>query len=232
MNLYCLPYAGGSAAIYSQWKQYLNPYIVLKPIELSGRGKRFNEAFYNHIQEAVDDVFGIIKNEIQETPYALFGHSMGGLIAYELAQKIGNYKLPNPAHIFISGRSAPHVKRGDERLYSLMNDIDFRQEVLDLGGTPQEFFDHPELLELFLPLLKNDFRMVETYKYNDSARPLDVDMTVLLGKQDDLTKDHCDGWKQHTKLLCDIHYFKGGHFFLNNETKQVVQIINHTCKHK
>lgn len=224
--LYCLPYAGGSSAIYSKWKQYLDPVIELRPIELSGRGKRFSEPLYKDIQAAVADVFNDIKEEIQQTPYVLFGHSMGGLIAYELAQHIQKSNAPNPLHVFVSGRSAPHVSREDEKMYSKMDSDKFRKEVLNLGGTPPEFFNHPELLELFLPILKNDFRIVETYQHNDWAPPLQVDLTVLLGKEDDLTEKHSESWKEYTSQDCDIIYLEGGHFFINDQTMNIIEIIN------
>lgn len=88
IKLFCLPYAGGSSVIFNSWKQYIDPSIELVPIELAGRGKRINEPLYNGVNDAVEDVFGLIKNKITDTPYALFGHSMGGMISYELAQKI------------------------------------------------------------------------------------------------------------------------------------------------
>lgn len=224
--LYCLPYAGGSAVIYSKWRQYLNPEIELRPIELAGRGKRFSAPLYEDIQDAVEDVFNTIKDEIQENQYILFGHSMGGLIAYELAQHIRKSSTPNPSHVFVSGRSAPHVVRSNENKYSQMDSEKFRKEVINLGGTPPEFFDHPELLELFLPILKNDFRIVETYKCNNQVQPLDVNMSVLLGKDDDLTKNQSESWKEYTNQKCDIIHLEGGHFFINDETMKIAKIIN------
>jgi surfactin synthase thioesterase subunit len=224
--LYCFPYAGGSSVIYSKWKQYLNTEIELRPIELAGRGKRFSAPLYEDIQDAVEDVFNTIKDEIQENQYILFGHSMGGLIAYELAQHIRKSNIPNPSHVFVSGRSAPHVAPPNKNKYSQMDSDKFIKEVLNLGGTPPEFFEHPELLELFLPILKNDFRIVETYKCNNQVQPLEVNISVLLGKEDDLTKNQSDSWKEYTNQKCDIIHFEGGHFFINDKTIKIAKIIN------
>lgn len=131
-------------------------------------------------------------------------------------------------HVFFSGRSAPHVKRADEKKYHILEEEDFINEVINLGGTPPEFFDHPELLEVFLPLLKNDFKLAEADIHNGEIHPLDCNISVFLGKDEDLTTEQCDGWKKHTKKLCSIHYFEGGHFFLHEETEQIVRLINNT----
>ncbi len=226
IKLFCFPYAGGSAIIYSKWKQYFDPSIELRPIELAGRGKRINEPLYNDIGDAVEDVFNIVKNEINGHPYSIFGHSMGGMISYLLSQKLRENKFPDAMHIFFSGWSAPHVIRPDEKKYHLLEGEEFKKEVINLGGTPREFFEHPELLKIFLPLLKNDFKLSET-DIKGEINPFDCNITVFLGKDDDFNSEQCDGWKKHTKKLCNIHYFEGGHFFLHDNTEKIVKLINH-----
>lgn len=228
IKLFCFPYAGGSSVVFHKWKPYLNSQIELVPVELAGRGRRIRDAFYKDVSEAIEDVFQLIKNEINERPYALFGHSMGAMICYRLAQKIRAEKCPNPLHIFISGRSAPHVKGEDRKKYHLMNDDDFKREVIELGGTPPQCFEHPELLEFFLPLLKNDFRLAETETQDGEIYPLENNITVLFGKNEKFTAEQRQGWMQHTRQRCTIQYFEGGHFFLLEETKRVVNCINNT----
>jgi len=229
IKLFCFPYAGGSAVVYTKWKRLLEPFVELRPIELAGRGRRMNEPLYNNLDDVIEDVYHLIKHEITNAPYALFGHSMGALIAYELAQKIKDNGLPQPLHIFFSGRSAPHVRREDEKQYHLMEDDTFKKEVMELGGTPPEFFEHAELRNIFLPLLKKDFAIAET-EITTHIRPFDHDITILVGKDDDLTAEQCDGWKQHTKQICTIHYFEGGHFFLHNAMEQLTDLINKTLR--
>jgi medium-chain acyl-[acyl-carrier-protein] hydrolase len=226
IKLFCFPYAGGSSVIFNKWKQYLDNNIELIPIELAGRGKRIHEALYKDVSDAIEDVYRLVSNEINCSRYALFGHSMGGMISYQLSQKLKENNYPSPEHIFFSGRNAPHIKRLDEKKYHLLGDEEFKKGIIDLGGTPPELFEHPELMELFLPLLKNDFKLAETDIHNGEIHPFDCNITVLLGKDEDLTTDQCDGWKKHTKKLCTIHYFEGGHFFLHDETKQIVRLIN------
>src|SRR5215831_8066939 len=117
--LFCFPYAGGSAAVFNKWNQYLDPNIELVPVELAGRGRRIHEALYKDVAAITEDVFNIVNEKIAGAPYALFGHSLGSMIAYELGQKIRDLCLLPPIHIFFSGRSAPHLKREDKKIYHL-----------------------------------------------------------------------------------------------------------------
>lgn len=229
-KLFLFPYAGGAAASYNQWKQYLDPVVEYRSIELAARGRRMRESNYNTIDDAVDDVFNIIKNELTQVPYALFGHSMGSMIAFELAYKIKKNNFPMPIHIFFSGRAAPQVPRDTKRTLHHLDDVEFKKQLLEMGGTPKEFFDHPELLEVFLPLLKGDFRLTETYTHGKKDAPLDVNITVLSGKQDEDSPEEVEAWRVHAGKNCDIHYFNGGHFFIHDENKRVVDIINEALK--
>lgn len=225
IKLFCLPYAGGSAAVYSQWKQYLNPNVTLEAIELAGRGVRINEPLYNTRADAVSDVFQIIQKKLNDMPYMIFGHSMGALMAFELALKIKEEGLTEPLHMFFSGASAPHL-RDERKQYHLLNEQEFEKEVISLGGTPPEFFQHKELLEMFLPILRNDFKMTETDLQSSYEHVLNVDFTVLQGEEDDLTAEQREHWDRHTSKHFEIHNFQGGHFFLHDNVKTITDIVN------
>lgn len=202
----------------------------MRLVELAGRGKRINEPFYGDWQELLEDIFPVIKQEITHAPYAFFGHSMGAQIAYELVHKITQNRLPRPAHVFFSGRGAPHIKRNDEKTYHLMGREEFMEELEKLGGTPRDLLENPDFQELFLPLLKNDFRIIETSAQKGDICPIDVDISVLLGKDEDMTPEQRDGWKRHTTKQCVVHYFEGGHFFLHDQTARLVKLINALAK--
>jgi len=236
ITLFCLPYAGGTAMIYGKWKDLLPPSIDVFPIELAGRGKRIYEPLYENIREAVDDTFNIIKTHLKNlhSHYAIFGHSMGGLIAYETALKIKENHFPGPSHIFFSGRGAPHVPRKqDRKIFHTLPGEEFKKEIIELGGTPKEFFDHPELMEILLPILRNDMKIAETYRYpyGDEIKPFDCDITVFIGKGEEVTADHMFGWRQHTLGVCSVHYFEGEHFFLNDEYMRILAIIRDALLH-
>jgi surfactin synthase thioesterase subunit len=199
----------------------------MRAVELAGRGERIGDTLYQDVPDMIGDLLQRIEAEISALPYALFGHSLGSTICYELYKKIREKGLPLPVHLFFSGAGALHVIRADEKKYHLMSDAEFKKEVLELGGTPPEFFEHPELLQIFLPMLKNDFRMAEQELVGELI-PIEGDITVFLGKEDDLTPEQCDGWKLYTRQVCRMYYFEGGHFFLQRLGAAVVSVINQT----
>jgi surfactin synthase thioesterase subunit len=225
VRLFCLPYAGGSSAAYHPWKGALGG-IELRPVELAGRGRRIADDMYRNAEEAVADVLKMIRAELYSGPYMLFGHSMGAMIAYELAHKIREEGLPAPRHIFFSGKGAVHIQRPDKTKYHLLSEDDFKSEVIQLGGTPPEFFEHKELMELLLPLLKNDFKIAETYHMKGEIIPLDYDISVLLGDKDDFNAQQREEWALHTTKTCHFYHFPGGHFFINDEQKAILDIIS------
>ncbi|MBC2578803.1 thioesterase II family protein [Clostridium sp. DJ247] len=226
VKLFCIPHAGGSAAVYSKWKKYINPSIEICPIELAGRGKRFNENLYNNINEIVEDIYEIIKNNLQ-TDYAFFGHSMGSLIAYELTYHIMKLKNKSPKHIFFSGKKAPHIMYKN-RLIHTLSDIEFKNRILEFSGTPKEVFENRDMLNIFAPILRADLGIFETYKYVEKHCKLDCNITIINGKNDDLTINDISGWKQHTSKSCSIYLFNGGHFYLNENLEALISIINTT----
>lgn len=228
ITLFCLPYAGGSASAYSQWGKYLDEQIQIKPLELAGRGKRIHEPHYATVNDAIQDIFEIVQKDIGQKAYAFFGHSMGAMLSYELARKIRADGSREPQHIFFSGKSSPHIKRPDAKKYAYLEEEVFKKEIINLGGTPPEFFEHPELMELFIPLLRNDFRIAETDFTDRKTELFNYDITIFAGKDDDLTPAQIDGWKEHTSGLCSIFHFNGGHFFLHEHAKSMINIINRT----
>lgn len=226
MILFCLPYAGGSESIYAKWKKYLNFSINLEPIELSGRGKRFSESFYENLDEAVEDIFESIKYKIKNDEYAIYGHSMGGLLAYELYYKVHNENVTIPKHIFFSGYKPPSVPRNENQIH-LLPDMEFIKEVIELGGTPQEVIENKELIQLYTPILRNDFKMIEEYVYNEKKEKIQCDITILNGKEEDITLEEILAWKKHGDKGFKVYNFAGDHFFINNNIENIVNIINH-----
>ncbi|HEX3044655.1 MAG TPA: thioesterase domain-containing protein [Bacillota bacterium] len=227
IKLFCLPYAGGSAMVYTKWRKYLNPWITLHPVEMAGRGKRFQIPLYQSFPEAVDDLCRMIQPELlHHNPYAFFGHSMGSFLVYELTRKLIALNYPEPAHLFLSGRYPPHIKK-EEKVYHLLPEEEFRKEILEMGGTPPEVFEHQELLDIFLPILRADYKILETYESPACETRFGCPITTLLGDQDkDVSKDDMEQWRDYTTNQFDSYQFDGGHFFINEKTEAVVKIIN------
>ncbi len=233
IRLFCFPYAGGSATVYNKWKDHLDPGIFLCPIELPGRGVRIHEPFTDSIAQTVEDVLRRIRFELADMPFAFYGHSMGTLIAYELTRLLRERRYPGPAHIFYSGRGVPHIRRKDKQPYHTLPPDQFRKKVLELGGTPKEFFQMPELLDILLPILKNDFKVTFSYELaKEHVQPAACDISVLSGKDDDLLPEQIDEWSLYTRHNCTFHSFEGGHFFLHDteNMKRITKIVSHTLE--
>jgi medium-chain acyl-[acyl-carrier-protein] hydrolase len=226
IKLFCLPYAGASAVVYSKWKRFFNERISLHPIELSGRGRRIRAPFYENMEHAVDDIYDLIKNEIEGNEFAFFGHSMGTLLAYELCHKIKQLKGVEPIHIFFSGRYPPHIVKKDKTLH-VLSDKEFTEEIFRLGGTPKEVYESKEILNFFIPVLKADYKIIEKYEYSERANKMGCSFTCLTGKYDkDVKLNEMLEWGKHTEKCSQVHEFEGGHFFINEYTKEITEIIN------
>ncbi|WP_218011789.1 thioesterase II family protein [Bacillus cereus] len=229
--LFCLPYAGGSERIYANWQKYLDSSIELHAIELSGRGKRFNEPLYSSLDEAIEDIYSQIKPYLYK-PFIFFGHSMGSLLAYELAYKVKQLNGVNPLHIFLSGGKTPQGYSNENKEIHLFPDEKFKNEIKQMGGTPQEILDNPELLDIFIPILKSDFKIIENYIFSNNNFKFDCNITVLHGREDDILEEEILRWKLYTKNNCNIVPFEGGHFFINEFAESIVKLINQEIQNK
>lgn len=223
IKLYCLPYAGGSGLMYNKWKVLFENQFELCPIELSGRGARIGEPLYSDIEEAIEDIYSIISDEITSSDYIFYGHSMGAYLVYELIQKITNLNVRQPLHAFFSGRKPPHIPR--KFYYSTLSVDAFEKEVLSLGATPPELFSNPDLKEIFVPILRSDFNLSESIIERDTISKLPINITILVGKDEEISEKEAEEWKLHTSKNCQVVYIDGGHFFLFKEAKTIVKII-------
>jgi surfactin synthase thioesterase subunit len=230
IKLFFLPYAGGSASVFLNWKRGLNQAIDIKPLELAGRGKRIHEPFYESVDEAATDIFKAISMEAGEGKYAIYGHSMGTILAYEVSKKIKAAKLNEPQHIFFSGRNSPDILSTTKDMHNLSDD-DFIEAVLDYGGTNKEIFENEDLKIMFLPILRADFEMLEKYRFQYDDFKLHCNITVLNGKEDRLVSfEDIKKWEAITHGSCRFYEFLGGHFFINNYKDEICKIINETLK--
>ncbi|WP_270171075.1 thioesterase II family protein [Paenibacillus sp. SYP-B4298] len=225
-KLFCLPFAGGSARSYTGWKKHLHPDIELIAVELAGRGGRAREAFYPDFREAVKDVEGIIKRSLNEGDcYALFGHSMGGLLAYELYDKLPRAGM---LHLFVSGLLPPHCETHRERLGALDEDA-LIQEMKEMGGIPNELFDIPGILDMIMPVIRSDFDIFSRYVYQQELK-IHCPLSILYGVEDPLTRDEVKQWSRYVSNEGQCRYvsFAGGHFFIQEQEEQVLRLINET----
>src|SRR5215510_9124924 len=196
LKLFCFPYAGGNSQTYRAWPFKLPETVEVHMVNLPGRGTRLREAPITRLAPLVDEVAEAIRPELDK-PFAFFGHSMGALIAFELVHQLRKQNHVNPAHLIVSGRGAPHMPKTEPQTHDLP-EKEFIEELRRLNGTPTETLEHPELMQLMLPILRADFAICETYTYED--RPLlDCPITALGGLDDsDVTREELAAWRERT----------------------------------
>lgn len=211
MHLFCIPYAGGNAWSYRALERFVSPGITLEGLELPGRGRRGLEPLRASLDELADDVFRQIEARGVTGPYAIYGHSMGALIAYLVAQRIRRAGLKSPAALFLSGSSGPSAL--PVRTRHLLAKAEFVTMLRELGGCPPQVLDDAELLDFFEPILRADFKAVETWK-PDGATPLDVPFVVMSGDRDEVTLAEANAWAAETTAPCQVLEFSGDHFFI------------------
>lgn len=224
VKLFCFPYAGGTAGVYSKWKNYGNNNVEIIPVELAGHGKKICKPLNNTIEDEVNQIFNEVVNQIKNCPYALFGHSMGTLIIYELVNKIDSYNLPPPIHSFMSGKLPPHITA--KEVYYTLPDNEFKKKIINLGGTPKIVAENEELFDIYLPILKSDYKMVEQYKYKPNPGKWPFDISVFFGSNDNLTDyGNIREWSLYTEKVCNYYEFDGNHFFIHEHEEEIVNMI-------
>lgn len=213
LRLLCFPYAGGSARIYKDWAAAAPLGIDVLPVQLPGRFNRLQDPAHTELNALIQDMLATLM-PILDRPFALFGHSMGALISFEFARVLRERVGLQPMRLFVSGRYAPHLPSPRPPVHQL-SDPDLIEELRRLQGTPQEVLEHPQLLEIALPLLRADFQLCETYRYVPKPS-LACSITGFAGLQD----EHCppsavQAWQEQSEGGFDLHVFEGDHFFLH-----------------
>ena len=225
-RLFCFPYAGGSSAIYRPWAKKIHPDIEVVPAVLPGREFRLREPAYTQLEPLVEALTREISPLI-DRPFALFGHSMGAMISFELARRLRSERGVEPAHLFISGRRAPQLPETDPEIHNLP-EPEFITEVERLNGTPKEVLEHKELMEMLIPMLRSDFSICHKYNYVPGA-PLTCSLTAIGGTKDDTAdQEKLQGWCAVTTGRCRIRMLAGDHFFINQQHAAILSIIAET----
>lgn len=224
LRLFCFPYAGGSAAIYHQWAASLPADIELVSIQYPGRATRMREAPCLQLPQLLDDIAPAIV-PLLDRPLAFFGHSMGATVAFELARCLAADGKPLPVHLFLSGRSAPQLPPVKPPIHQLPDQA-FIDAMRNMNGTPAEIFEHRELMEMMLPMIRADFQVLETWQYQPSA-PLAMPISVFGGIADlGVPLENLDAWSVCTSARFKRHMFPGDHFFLHHHHPAMLNIIS------
>lgn len=223
MRLFCLPYAGGNAAIFRPWPAALPPEIEVWGVELPGRGDRFKEPALTQLSPLLQSLRAALQPYLN-LPFALFGHSMGALLSYELTRQLRQAAEPLPRHLFISGWHAPHLPERRAPIHQLPEPA-FVEELRDFNGTPEGVLQNAELRELFLPILRADFAITETYLYTPET-PLPCPISAFGGLQDQtVSREELAAWRSQTHENFMLRLLPGDHFFLNSARPMLLQAL-------
>lgn len=216
--------------MYHKWPELLAPEVEVCAIRLPGREGRINEPPFRRVMPLVQELAHVLE-PLLDKPYALFGHSMGAVTAFELARRLRREGRPAPIHLFVSGCYPPSLLHPRANRTSALTDHEFIEKLKEYNGVPEEVLQEPELMQFFLPMLRADFELFETYSYADGEQ-LDCPITSFGGLSDPkVDHEHVLGWHKHTKGNFDSHMLPGDHFFLQTGREHLLEVISQDLMH-
>ena len=223
LRLICLPWAGGGASGYRDWPSHLPDDVEVVAVQLPGREARFAEPPVSSMEPLVARLAAGVLGQL-DRPFALFGHSMGALIAFELARRLRSMGR-DPVRLLVAGSRAPHLPSRRARDRHTLPDQEFVSTVRELGGMPPEVLGSPDLLDLVLPALRADFALVETHTHG-AGPVLHCPISAFGGvEDDDVGRDDLAAWSRHTTGPFRSHLLPGGHFFVHSSRESLLRIV-------
>lgn len=225
IKLVCLPYAGAGASFYRPWAALAEGALEIVPLQLPGRERLIDEDPYRDVHQAVDGLLPQLRERLGDGDHrvALFGHSLGAVLAYELAHRLVAENGIELVHLFVSG--SPHPGQGREQRATGLSDDEFLSRVGEFAGYSHPAFDDPEMREMLLPTLRADVEMHETY-VPSTLLPLDAPLTVIRGEDDALVgHDAAASWNKATGRDFDHVEVPGGHMYLTESAPALVGVI-------
>lgn len=211
IKLFCLPHAGGNAAHFYSWSRWLPGGIDVVPVELPGHGTRLREPLVEDWRTLLDDLTDAVASHLTGA-YVLFGHSLGAVLAYEVA-RILQGRGTTPALLVAAGRNGPSAALSHRPIHQLP-DAELLAALRRLGGISDGLLREPDLLRMFLPCLRTDLRFAECYE-RAPGPPLSCAILAVAGRRDRMTDEAgMRAWRRETSGTCDLVVVDDGHFFL------------------
>jgi len=223
VRLFCLPHAGASSSIFNGWEAHLSDRTELCPILLPGRGVRLSEALVEDFREMVS-MLAVGLEPYMQQPFAFFGHSMGALLAHELALHLEAKRMPTPELLVVSGRQAPHLpgRLGDARGLS---DEAFIELLDSMNGQTRQLLSDPSLRKVLMPVLRADFNLCASWQPRPIA-PMGIPIVAFAGAHDtSVSVAMVEQWRLHTTRGFVINVVPGDHFFINQFAKTICHAI-------
>jgi medium-chain acyl-[acyl-carrier-protein] hydrolase len=223
LRLFCFPYAGGGASVFTAWPEGLPDEVEVCAVQPPGREGRLSEAPFTDVHALVEALHPALRPHL-DRPFALFGHSNGAVMAFELARALRRAGGPMPVRLIASGRPAPQLPLEEPPVHALPDEA-FTREIRRFSGTPDAVLENAELMELLMPLLRADFQLGETYAARDEP-PLPVPITAVGGVDDhEVRREQVEGWREQTTRDFRLAMLPGGHFFLLDQRDLLLREI-------
>jgi surfactin synthase thioesterase subunit len=222
INVFFLPFAGGSKYSYNHFVSNAPDYINVIPLELPGRGARYGENLETDANVMVDDLITQMQG-LLDMPYAIYGHSMGSLLGYLVTRRLRQQNLPLPKQLIFTGCVAP-CTAGRLRKRHLLPKEEFLTELRTLGGSPDEILENESLMQFFEPIIRADFQAIETYRYEETE-PLYIPITIVNGDEEIRVNDDVWGWQKESIYQIDARNLPGRHFFIFDHCLEILELI-------
>jgi surfactin synthase thioesterase subunit len=223
IRLFCFHHAGGAASAYNAWQEELGPRVSVLPVQLPGRERRAAEPRFTDIDALVADLDRGL-DPLLDAPYAFYGHSMGAIVAYNLALLRAARGRSLPVRLMVGAYPPPHLLAPITDALNL-SDEQLTRWLLDIGGMSELMLGYPDWVRSALALLRDDLRVCQSHQ-PPGDRPLPCPIDVFAGDRDPLLAlDTVAGWSPHTTAECQVHVIPGGHFFLHESSALLLRTV-------
>ncbi len=223
VRLFCLPYAGGGAAVYRSWRAALPDGVEVWAVRPPGRENRYKERPFHRLAPLVDALARELEPRL-DLPYGIFGHSLGAIAGFEIARQL-EAAGRGPRHLWVSAHRAPHLRQTFPPVHLAPDEV-ILGRLRRYGGTPEAFYENDELVTALLPNIRADLAVSETYRYTD-ATPLHCPVTAFRGADDHLVADAAiDEWRRVTSGPFRSRAFDGGHFYWVDDPAPLLREIS------
>jgi medium-chain acyl-[acyl-carrier-protein] hydrolase len=224
VRLFCLPHAGAGASVYQSWGRQLPNDIEVCAVQPPGRESRFNEPLSRDMASLAGSVANSMLPYL-DRPAALFGHSMGALLAFAVLRHLQASHGIAPVHLFVSSHRAPHLPSRRQPLHRL-SDAELLGELRVMNGARGKHLEDEELTKLMLPIVRADLELCETYRHG-SPNPVDVPITAIGGTRDPLVSvEELAAWREHTRARFHVQVLSGDHFYARSNPGALLSLLS------
>ena len=224
IRLFCFPHAGGGPTSFFSWNTLVGPWIECVCVQYPGHAQRWREPALASVPELVEDIFNSWE-EIPQRPFAFYGHSFGGLVAFELARRLRHAEVRGPEWLFVGATRAPQLRHWLTPIHALPDEELVEAVQARYGGIPAQIRADREMLNLFLDSMRTDLKAYENYSMKEEAA-LAVPITAFAGVEDHaLPPDRLLGWEMQTQAEFELRVMPGGHFFTEGNVKAVTDCV-------